>query len=87
MAGKGSGGRKRTTLPKKNLMDVGMGAWGILGIAARSHEGHRVRFVHSWVHEISLEPSWDRLEVMLGAWGHMGHLQVMASCWGHLDVT
>ena len=87
MAGKGSRGRKRTTLPKKNLIKVGMGTWGILGIAARSHGGHRVRLAPSWVHEISLGPSWGRLEVTMGAWGHMGHHQVLASCWGHLEVT
>ena len=83
----GEGGRKRTTLPRKNLMKVGIGTWGRLGIAASSHGGHRVRLAPSWVHEISLGPSWDRLEVTMGAWGHMGHHQVMASCWGHLEVT
>ena len=72
MAGKGSGGRKRTTLPRKNLMKVGIGTWGRLGIAASSHGGHRVRLAPSWVHEVSLEPSWDRLEVMMRAWGPMG---------------
>ena len=53
---------------RKKMMNLGMGIWGLLGIAARSHGGHRVFLAPSWVHEIFLGPSWDRLEVTMGAW-------------------